>query len=134
MLSISKEISIACAHRLTNYVGPCANIHGHNYRVVVHFSGVNEDNGMVKDFRFVKDMLMEEIHDKYDHALIIHDIDETLLDFAECERMKHVVFPHNPTAENMARVFFEILVKAGVTPYQIDVWETPSSCASFGGE
>ena len=56
VIRVTKEFSFEMAHALTNYDGPCRNIHGHSYRLFVTVSGIPSDdprdprNGMVIDF------------------------------------------------------------------------------------
>lgn len=67
----------AAAHNLPNHKGGCANLHGHNYRVVLTIKGdaVTDDSaadrGMVVDFSVIKNMYKRLIHDKLDHAYIV---------------------------------------------------------------
>lgn len=35
MISITKKIEFEAAHRLSNYQGPCKEIHGHTYKLEV---------------------------------------------------------------------------------------------------
>ena len=44
MFSVQVEKTIACAHQLYNYAGPCEKLHGHNYRIVISYSGEQLDS------------------------------------------------------------------------------------------
>ncbi len=63
---IAKEIKFEAAHVLSDYNGPCANLHGHSYMGVVSIDApVNEKTHMVVDFNNIK-----RVVDDYDHAII----------------------------------------------------------------
>lgn len=83
MYYVKKRMEIAGAHRLNLlYESKCANLHGHNWIVIVHCKSNELDrNGMVCDFTHIKKM----VHDKLDHQYL-----NDVVDF-------------NPTAENMAK-------------------------------
>lgn len=62
--------SFAAAHRLETYHGKCEELHGHNFRVEVLFSGVAVNHeGMVLDFKVLKDRL-KEVLDLLDHKYL----------------------------------------------------------------
>jgi 6-pyruvoyltetrahydropterin/6-carboxytetrahydropterin synthase len=64
-LSIMKEIS--AAHRLRNYDGPCARIHGHNWKIRIEVrSGNLDDTGIAIDFMDIEKLLWQVIG-RYDH-------------------------------------------------------------------
>ena len=49
------QMSFSSAHVLRNYVGKCANLHGHNYRVEVYVRGHELDKAeMLADFAEIK--------------------------------------------------------------------------------
>lgn len=77
----------------------CANLHGHTYAVEVTFDGENDRNGMVVDFKAVKDLI-----DVFDHTTILRDCEKN----RALENLTHkikpfVFFEGQPTAENIAR-------------------------------
>lgn len=83
MYYVSKRMEIAGAHQLKlDYESKCSNLHGHNWIVTVFCkSEILDQNGMVIDFKVIKEM----IHGRLDHAYL------------------NEVVRFNPTAENMAR-------------------------------
>jgi 6-pyruvoyltetrahydropterin/6-carboxytetrahydropterin synthase len=150
--TISKEIEFDAGHRVPLHASKCKNPHGHRYRVVAHIVGelITEgpESGMVRDFSIVKQLLTEHVHDVYDHGFIVSDKDDAML-YAfsvdgnnplkgEVDNMngwKVIVVPFYPTAECLAKKIFEDLRANGLpTLYQIDVWETPTSCASWSDQ
>ena len=116
---ISKKVSFDSAHFLRGYEGKCKNVHGHTYFVEVMLCSEKlNELGMVVDFGDVKKAIQEEIIEKYDHQLL-NDVPP--FDII------------NPTAENMARQFFDVLKLAlpDCRVIQVNVWETPSCKASY---
>src|SRR5689334_7201218 len=90
-IRIDVEFYFAAAHRLPRYDGPCFRLHGHNYKFFVTIEGeVDPKSGMLADFGLVKKVVAESILAQVDHR--------NLNDFLD-----------NPTAENIARWFWEIL-------------------------
>ena len=71
------------AHNLKlNYESKCQNLHGYNWIVVVYCKSKElDENGMIIDFKYIKNM----VSDKLDHQYL-----NEIVDF-------------NPTAENMAK-------------------------------
>ena len=146
MHMISKEVQFDMGHRVPNHKSKCSNPHGHRYRVVAQAIGeLNQEEGdssegMVIDFGDLKTIMMNEIHDRYDHGFMAAENDLWAVDaFADTVFNFHVV-PFIPTAENLAKHFFDLIEDAlvdrgfGLTLLQVAVYETPTSVASFIGE
>ena len=94
MYQLTKSVTFDAAHLLRDYVGKCANLHGHTYKLEVAIAGEKVDEvGMVYDFYDLK-KLMQGVVDQLDHHFIneVPPYDEI-----------------NPTAENIAIVIYEIL-------------------------
>jgi 6-pyruvoyltetrahydropterin/6-carboxytetrahydropterin synthase len=119
MISVVKEMTFDAAHLLRNYIGACANLHGHTYRVQVELCGAEEalQNGMLVDFKVLK-AAMQEVIGRYDHTFLNNEPPFDTI---------------NPTAENMAIFFlrslqdYEGLQKQYISCVRI--WETPTSYA-----
>lgn len=152
--NISKEIQFDAGHRVPNHKSKCRNPHGHRYRVVVHCSGRiietsgSSDEGMLVDFSDLKSLMTEKIHDVLDHGFIVYRADHILYDVltkgscsgTEPNEWKLIEFPYIPTAENIARWCFDQLKQPFKDRFQedlylirVEVWETPTSMASYGG-
>jgi len=93
---------------------------------------------MLVDFGDLKTLMTDLIHDPLDHAMIIHQDDQLLLDAMAGHDWKIVVFPYVPTAENFARWAAEQLADPIQTRFQNDlklhsvkIWETPTSLAIY---
>lgn len=118
MIEITKEFKFEMAHVLSEYLGPCGNLHGHSYRCLVSFK-LNKNSskeyilptGMVIDFNDVK-TLIGDIIDSMDHAFAynIYSKDSFEIDIAnlcKSHNKKIVEFPHRTTAELMAKSIWE---------------------------
>ncbi len=125
------------AHFLSGYNGKCGNIHGHRWKVEAVFCGsfLNEDGekkGMLIDFGDIKKEL-RAVTEYYDHALIYEKgslKEKTISAFNE-EGFRIIEIPLRPTAENLARLFYDILREKGLPVCEITVYETPENCASY---
>lgn len=133
---ISKEIEFDAGHRVPLHESKCKNPHGHRYRLKVEIIGelITEgpESGMVRDFSIVKQLMMERIHDVYDHSFIISNTDREMIDAFEAvgaDWKIHIV-DFVPTAECLAKHFYDLL-KDDLEIVQIQLWETPTSCATF---
>jgi len=92
MYEVTVEAHFSSGHFLREYYGKCENPHGHNYRVLVTLAGAElESNGLLLDFKILKDIL-KPVVEYLDHHMI-----NDLPPF-------DVV---NPSAENMAKYFFD---------------------------
>jgi 6-pyruvoyltetrahydropterin/6-carboxytetrahydropterin synthase len=86
--------------------GPLAERHGHNYRLEVSLRGEPDPRtGMLVDLKDVKQLLEREVMARFDHRDLNDDTE-----FFE---------KRPPTAENLARVIFELLERA-LPPGQLD--------------
>jgi 6-pyruvoyltetrahydropterin/6-carboxytetrahydropterin synthase len=119
MFEIRVEKTIACAHRLFNYNGPCEELHGHNYRIEVAYTGTELDSyGMLVDFTDVK-RVFNSVLDTLDHKYL-----NDLPAFKEL----------SPSAENIAAHIFREMNR---TPFErgklssVSVWETPTQVAVY---
>lgn len=107
MYYVSKRMEIAGAHMLNlDYESKCKNLHGHNWIITVYCkSKTLNENGMVTDFKHIKNM----IADKLDHKFI-----NDIVDF-------------NPTAENIAKWVCDQIV----TAYKVTVQESEGNVAAY---
>ena len=92
-MKIGKHFEFEASHILPKHPGKCSRMHGHSYKLIVVIDGsIDKKTGMVIDFAVLSDIVKEEIINKYDHR--------HMNDYFE-----------NPTAENMAQEFFNIINK-----------------------
>jgi 6-pyruvoyl tetrahydropterin synthase/QueD family protein len=93
----------------------CSNLHGHTYHVVVTAESVdNRRNGMVVDFRAIKDII-----DRLDHTVILREDYIAILDAVNVIRenqglskQEGVSLEGNPTAENIASYLHKQILEA----------------------
>jgi 6-pyruvoyltetrahydropterin/6-carboxytetrahydropterin synthase len=123
MFEVSAEETFAAGHALRNYHGKCENVHGHNYRVRVTLEGAGLDHaGLLVDFVEIK-RVMRAIIEKLDHQF--------LNDVPPFDKL-------NPSAENMARYFYEEMAQQldggrehPVRVAEVKIWETDTSTATY---
>lgn len=137
MYLLKCEHSFDSAHFLKNYEGKCSNIHGHRWRVIVEIYSeklINEGHlkGMIVDFGDLKKDL-KNIVDGFDHALIIEKETMRPLTLSCLKEDGYSIIEVNfrPTAENFSEYFFRKLHKKGYNVKRVEVYETPSNCASY---
>lgn len=159
---ITREIGIDMGHRVTNHAGKCKNLHGHRYTIQVTLEGSvasrGEQDGMVVDFGFIKDLLMEKIDGPCDHGLCLW-IDDPITsrilgpdwravkDVVDRQGRSQVqdglfgklyVLNRVPTAENLAYHWYceiaEDVVRLSNGRARLNgvrVWETPNCFADY---
>lgn len=94
----------SAAHRLVQYPGACARIHGHNWKVKATMAGDKLDAlGMVFDMMALQSILQECL-DQFDH----HMINEV----APFDQL-------NPSSENLAHFIYHWMKKRLPEPVQI---------------
>lgn len=120
-ICVTKEFTFDSSHQLLEYVGDCANLHGHTYKLQITVCGVPDDKGIVIDFKDLKKFVEEMILKPLDHKNL------------------NDVLPFNTTAENMsAWIFDKIYYKLeetlpGIALHSVKLWETPTSFAECRG-
>src|SRR6185295_5817266 len=119
-VSIFRKEHFNSAHRLyrkdwsdeknKEVFGLCSNplYHGHNYNLEVKVSGeIDPVTGYVIDLKILKDIIHEEVLDKFDHRNLNEDTEE----FRDL----------NPTAENIAVVIYDKIRKRLDSKYDVQV-------------
>ena len=96
------------AHVLKDYDGPCRNVHGHSYELLVTLSGKplqdksSPKYGMVLDYKDLKNIVKENIINRYDHSLVLsNDYDSNSIASLKKEFEKIIVVDYQPTNENL---------------------------------
>lgn len=133
MISCTRRIQFCAGHRVLNHETKCANIHGHNYVVLIEAIGIDTDLdslGRVIDFSVLKEKIGGWIDEKWDHTFIAYDRDVSVIEKVGPENKKPIfILPFNPTAENMAKYLLhtvcpQVLLGTGVKVKRIEIWET----------
>lgn len=108
-VAVYRKEHFNAAHRLFNpqwddtqnkdVFGKCSNpnFHGHNYELIVKLVGeVDPVTGFVMDMKKLSDLVQEVVVERFDHKNLNED----------CIEFKNL----NPTAENIVRVIYDLLV------------------------
>lgn len=121
MYELTVKSEFEAAHRIENYPGKCARLHGHNWVVEAIVRG-NELNelGILVDFKVLKSELNK----------VLAELDHRYLNELEIFEKK------NPTAENLAKKIFDKLSVAGIfcdstKLSAVKVYESPKSCVTY---
>lgn len=142
MISITKEYRAEIGHRLMDYDGKCAHLHGHSYLFEVTATADNlDDKGMICDFSDLKKAIVT-ILEPYDHALILREDDPLARSIDVFDGFRATngdsarlhIWAMNPTAEVMAARFFVLiqeLLPTYITITHVRVWETATSHADW---
>ena len=123
MFEVTVEAGFSSGHYLRNYRGKCENPHGHNYKVRVTLAGAELDEaGLLLDFKLLK-QVMRPVIDRIDHQML-NDLEP----FTEL----------NPSAENMARYFYQQtnvqlaeMTQGRVHVKDCTIWETDTTTATY---
>lgn len=143
-IRVSREFSFEMAHVLWNYDGPCRNVHGHSYKLFVTVSGVpvndpnNPKNGMVIDFTDLKNIVLKEIVNVFDHAVTVSSrYDPKKLEMLKSTFGNVVIVDYQPTCENMVADFAQKIIKYipdGLMLHSLRLYETAKSYAEWFAE
>ena len=131
MYTVGREIHFSYGHRLLNYQGKCAHLHGHNGRVAVEVSSEKLDSlGMVMDFYKIRETIGKWIDETLDHKMILSEKDPLVASLQKAGEAP-VTMKENPTAEAIAKWIFEEASKKGLPVSRVTLWETDNSFASY---
>ncbi|MFW5721495.1 MAG: 6-pyruvoyl trahydropterin synthase family protein [Bacteroidota bacterium] len=110
------------AHKLPNYEGSCANLHGHRGKLEITFvrtDGENtNDEGFVADFKKLKEIIDAAILSEFDHKYI-----NRIIYNPTCENMVEWIIDQIEESKPMKIAFEQLKVK----PVKIKMYETPDS-------
>ena len=111
MYTLKLKHHFDAAHKLLNYKGACANLHGHRWVVEVEITTILLKKDMVIDFKLLKDYI-----NQFDHTYINDKVE------------------FNPTAENLAQYLHQEIrkeLKDRPGSIKITIWESPEASVSF---
>ena len=142
-MQITRRLEFDAGHRIPDHQSQCRHLHGHRYALEVTVGGdiIEADgqpnNGMVMDFSEVKAIAKQHVVDIWDHAFLAYRGDKVIVDFLTAlPGHKTVLLDRVPTAENLARIAFDILDAAYRDTYgnhlhleQVRLYETPNCWA-----
>ena len=133
MFYVSREIDFCYGHRLLNYEGKCRHLHGRNGRAVIKIGAEQLDHrGMVVDFKDVKVAVAGWIDDNLDHRMLLHR-EDPVVEYFQSQNEPLYLLDENPTAENIAKLIFQVGVDHGFPIIEVDLWETPHCFATYAG-
>ena len=126
IIRITKHFEFEAAHNLPNHDGECRGLHGHSYKVAVTIQGPAKpktggpDEGMVIDFKHLKEVYRTQVHEKLDHKYLneVPGLDGL------------------PTAERIAMWILCVFMRhldntvSNVLVYSVEVHETRTSSAT----
>jgi 6-pyruvoyltetrahydropterin/6-carboxytetrahydropterin synthase len=123
MYEVTVERGFSSGHYLRNYKGKCENPHGHNYKVRITLRGRELDAaGLLLDFKDLKHVMCP----------VIEHLDHQMLN--ELEPFTEI----NPSAENLARYFFDETNKqlsemtgGRVSVKDCTIYETDTTTATY---
>jgi len=134
-MRVCRRATFNAAHRLfrkdwsdeknNDVFGKCnnPNFHGHNYVLEVWIEGsIDTETGYVIDLKIVKDLIKNEITDRFDHKNLNLD----------CKEFLNL----NPTAENIAVVCWNLLRTELDAKYELSIklWETENNLVEYKGQ
>lgn len=132
--SASRVERFNAAHRLhnpnwsdqknTEFYGLCnnPNFHGHNYTLIVKVTGeVDAESGYLIDLKTLKDIIRNEVSDRFDHKNLNLDVDD----------FKELI----PTAENIAYVAWNRIRKKLNPKFDLHItlYETERNIIEYDG-
>lgn len=135
VMKVCRRVSLNAAHRLYRpdwseeknweIYGKCSNpnFHGHNYTIEAWLEGpIDPETGYVIDLKILKELLYNEILDRFDHRNLNLD----------CEEFQNLI----PTAENICVVIWQIMRSKLDSKYQLTIrlWETENNIFEFSGK
>ncbi len=112
-MQLSCTFRFAASHFLTKYHGKCENLHGHNYKIVITIEGPVKEDGMVMDFKIIKEVVKDKVLNKLDHT----HLNDTL---------------ENPSAENLAIWMWKELEEE-LPLKKIGIYETDDYYCEYAG-
>lgn len=134
MHRVTREIEFCYGHRLLNYDGKCRHLHGHNGKAVITIeSATLDERGMVLDFGDIKRVVSTWIDENLDHKMILHRDDPAVPALKELGEPMYLI-DANPTAENIAKVIYDVTRDAGFPIVEAKLWETPKCYATFAAK
>lgn len=144
-MQITRRFEFDAGHRIPNHESRCRHLHGHRYALEVTLIGEpvpeagRSDEGMVLDFSALKALVRETVVDPWDHAFLVHRDDALVRSLLErIPDHRTVVLDAVPTAENLARIAYELLSERLHLAHgdrlrlrRVRLYETPNCWADY---
>lgn len=134
MFTVTREIDFCYGHRLVGYAGKCRHLHGHNGRLRITFAASDLDSrGMVLDFAEIKRAVNGWIDENLDHRMILERKDPAVAVLQKLGEPLYLL-DASPTAENIAKLIFDVALQQGFPVVEVRLWETPHCSAVYRPE
>ena len=139
-MRITKRIELDYGHTLPQHYSFCSQLHGHRGRIEAVVDGElnvkegDSSQGMVLDFGILKQIMMDEVHAKLDHAFAVWINDTADLEFIKTRNTRYLITPVPPTAEYLAQWSYEVIaarLPADMSLLYVRWYETPNSWADY---
>lgn len=137
MYYLTTKSEFDSAHFLLGHGGKCSNIHGHRWEIVAKICKQDleqngQSRGMIIDFSDFKKEV-RKLADFFDHKLVIEELSlkPKTLEALNEEGFSIITLPFRPTAENLAKYFFDKLKEVKMPIYSVEIYETPNNCAIY---
>lgn len=106
MYTVIKRIEVAGSHQLAlDYDSPCANLHGHNWVIVVKCQSEKLDkHGMVIDFAEIKRIVKQLDHHNFNEILSFNPTSENIAKWL-CEQIPNCVEVSVQESEGNVAIF-----------------------------
>ena len=131
---VTKTIDFCYGHRLLDYNGKCANLHGHNGLLEVDVTSDGLDElGMVVDFNRIRDVVKVWVDANLDHKMLLWRRDPVVPGLQALNEPLFLL-DVNPTAENICKLVYDQARRDGLPVSEVRLWETATGQASYAGE
>lgn len=131
MYKVSKTFSFCYGHRLLNDSGKCRHLHGHSARATFILGSEKLDEmDMVCHFDRLKETVGNWISDNIDHTMILSVTDPIAAALKDMGERIYCI-EGNPTAENIARMLFNVGMEFKLPLIGVEVWESDTSKAEI---
>lgn len=140
MITCVRQLEFDAGHRVHLHESKCRNAHGHRYRMLFEARALPSADpldslGRVIDFSAMKERLGPYIDTHLDHGFLCFAGDSEMLNaLMKIEGQKIYTMPYNPTAENIARHFLDVVCPglfagSAIEIIRVTVYETPNCFA-----
>lgn len=143
MITCTRKLEFDAGHRVFKHESKCRHPHGHRYAVLFEAMAKPGKNpldplGRVIDFSVLKERIGGYIDAQMDHGFLCwaedHEMIQALSQVTDC---KLYVMSANPTAENIAAHFMQVICPAllkdtAIEVISVRVFETPNCWATAG--
>ncbi len=134
----AKEYRWEMGHRIPFHNGPCKNVHGHSYKLIIELIGTLDKKSMIIDF-YELDKIVMPLINKLDHCFLCDEKDKTMIDFLKKNGFKYSVITNVTTVENISTMMIneltpEIKKFKNISRINIRLFETANSYSEISSD